>query len=820
MSENNEKNRKREYSSSTDNRNNKRYKKGEEAHVIHDDDVVMDDTIHNGKVEESKINSMDIDDNDVNLLLSLKENNFDDTTPLVNGVAENTATADKPAVESVINSEDMKIKEEHAVNKNVTPFVESKPIVNNDIEIKNEKFSREELFDQSVTTRVRELSLTPEEKPSSYTQEKKVSPRSPKKSNVIVKSEVSEKSTRVVTNKVQDENTRVVTNKVQDKKERTKITPVENDSDSDLAMDDGSEDEVDKNQQPEQNFSIDTNVQWNSDDMETEEEVEEEIEISGTGSSSIVEVKQNTVDPSSPPTNVTNKQKIIENVKETKATVSTNSANKKLPSPISLCFTTTNNGTLSRKASTSSSISRKGSTSSNGSNKEKDNIIYGSPIEAPIASPIVSTSSPPSAKPAPADAGNSNIAITNGNSSNTKSQRPCPPRRRSTMRDDEKLELNAIEWEKNIEIPHNIWEETLRVFEIVKHSKEMKNRQPHRKRNHILASILFILCRQNGLPRTFVEICNAASIRKQEIGTYYRLMLKVFENNGLGGGSNGTVDSAEYLKRWCQNLKLPSHILGAAIHVYRQASELNITTGKCPVSVGAASIWLSINSWNEITMSNYSHTHPDDAELIKVEHKDVASAAGVVNATLVGCFKNLLKYKDKLLPEGFLKDARDRSPYYLKTNSTDNINSNPESDTYGQLSSSLDNVKHYGSPTADNSENIKSTGETSIIESKFDPTSKPVKIETVLKSPTKSQVKVERSETNTQLLKSIKEVDDTTTKIDPIIIKKEIKHERISQVLKSPPITKPIPEIEPGQEDADDELEEGELREDDDDMMD
>ncbi|CAG8480451.1 929_t:CDS:10 [Diversispora eburnea] len=223
-----------------------------------------------------------------------------------------------------------------------------------------------------------------------------------------------------------------------------------------------------------------------------------------------------------------------------------------------------------------------------------------------------------------------------GSASRKVRSRPCPPRRRSTMRDDEKLELDAIEWEKNIEIPHHIWEETLRVFEIVKHSKEMKNRQPHRKRNHILASILFILCRQNGLPRTFVEICNAASIRKQEIGNYYRLMQKVFENNGL------------------------------AIHVYKQASELNITTGKCPVSVGAASIWLSIASWNEIRMSNYSAS--DDHEQIKCELKDVATAAGVVNATLVGCFKNLSKYKDQLLPTEFLQEAKNRSPSLHKKN--------------------------------------------------------------------------------------------------------------------------------------------------------
>ncbi|CAG8692173.1 9_t:CDS:2, partial [Scutellospora calospora] len=190
---------------------------------------------------------------------------------------------------------------------------------------------------------------------------------------------------------------------------------------------------------------------------------------------------------------------------------------------------------------------------------------------------------------------------------------------------------------------------TLRVFEIVKHSKEMKNRQPHRKRNHILASILFILCRQNGLPRTFVEICNAASIRKQEIGTYYRLMLKVFESNGLGGGSN-------------------------AIHVYRQASELNITTGKCPVSVGAASIWLSIASWNEIRTTNWSAS--DDQEQIRCEHKDVAAAAGVVNATLVGCFKNLSKYKDKLLPPDFLIEAKTRLPDLYKKSDVIETNSN------------------------------------------------------------------------------------------------------------------------------------------------
>ena len=96
--------------------------------------------------------------------------------------------------------------------------------------------------------------------------------------------------------------------------------------------------------------------------------------------------------------------------------------------------------------------------------------------------------------------------------------------------------------------------------------------------------------------------------------------------------------------------------------------------------------------------------------MIKVEHKDVATAAGVVNATLVGCFKNLLKFKESLLPEGFLKEARERSPYYLKPNSINCVNNNSESDAYGRLSSSVDSVKSYASPKADNCDNGKLKG--------------------------------------------------------------------------------------------------------------
>lgn len=152
--------------------------------------------------------------------------------------------------------------------------------------------------------------------------------------------------------------------------------------------------------------------------------------------------------------------------------------------------------------------------------------------------------------------------------------------------------------------------------------------------------------------------------------------------------------------RWCESLSLPPEVRPAAVHVFSQANTLNLTSGKCPSSVGAAAIYLCIYSWNDArrvahcqryqcpgcwrgipscslashnaaaTLANGSapvctptmapHDHPDaedDARWIRKEHKDVANAVGVVSATLMGCFKNLAPDRARLIPEEFLKVA-------------------------------------------------------------------------------------------------------------------------------------------------------------------
>ncbi|KAF9913522.1 Transcription initiation factor IIB, partial [Lobosporangium transversale] len=255
------------------------------------------------------------------------------------------------------------------------------------------------------------------------------------------------------------------------------------------------------------------------------------------------------------------------------------------------------------------------------------------------------------------------------------------------MPDD--IQKQGRDWVNRLQMPESAWvgkasnemhepfyscpEESYKTYERVKRLKELKNRQPVRKRDAILAAILYIVCRDQGSPRTFSEICTASGVKRGDVGAYYRLMLKILEPSKNATASARDTDAEAFMTRWCESLSLSPLVCRAAVHVFSIANTLNLTSGKCPSSVGAAAIYLCIFAWNDARrMANCqrykclgcqcqtSQNHPSimqDKGWIKKEPKDVALAVGVVSATLMGCFRNLAPEKDKLIPPEFLRAA-------------------------------------------------------------------------------------------------------------------------------------------------------------------
>lgn len=219
------------------------------------------------------------------------------------------------------------------------------------------------------------------------------------------------------------------------------------------------------------------------------------------------------------------------------------------------------------------------------------------------------------------------------------------------------------EAKRRLGLPDQLWSLAASIFDTLKTSKKLKTRSPQRKRDHYVACLLIILSKWAGVPRTFAEVCNAFDIRKQEIGSYYRIMMDVMKESdehhrgylvaGAGadfvngehrsdhsgypltnGNVNGTVlattvDTHEgYIARWCETLEI-SRIVPMAFHVLRKVLEHNLLSGKCPTSVSAACIKKAI-------LHEEAHGKKGFPDTIRV-----AQVAGIAPATLVGALKAL-----------------------------------------------------------------------------------------------------------------------------------------------------------------------------------
>lgn len=108
-----------------------------------------------------------------------------------------------------------------------------------------------------------------------------------------------------------------------------------------------------------------------------------------------------------------------------------------------------------------------------------------------------------------------------------------------------------------------------------------------RANDAIASACLYIACRQEGVPRTFKEICAVSKISKKEIGRCFKLILKALET------SVDLITTEDFMSRFCANLGLPNSVQRAATQIARKAGELDVVSGRSPISVAAAAIYMA-----------------------------------------------------------------------------------------------------------------------------------------------------------------------------------------------------------------------------------
>ena len=206
-----------------------------------------------------------------------------------------------------------------------------------------------------------------------------------------------------------------------------------------------------------------------------------------------------------------------------------------------------------------------------------------------------------------------------------------------------------------INLPRTIVDRANNLFKQVHDGKNLKGRA----NDAIASACLYIACRQEGVPRTFKEICAVSKISKKEIGRCFKLILKALET------SVELITTGDFMSRFCANLSmpfiafrvsfqvhslfflffmfllltnigLPASVQKAASHIARKAVELDIVPGRSPISVAAAAIYMASQA-------------SDD----KRTQKEIGDIAGVADVTIRQSYKLMYPRAADLFPDDF-----------------------------------------------------------------------------------------------------------------------------------------------------------------------
>lgn len=137
---------------------------------------------------------------------------------------------------------------------------------------------------------------------------------------------------------------------------------------------------------------------------------------------------------------------------------------------------------------------------------------------------------------------------------------------------------------------------------------------PGRSNDAIASACLYIACRQEGVPRTFKEICAVSKVSKKEIGRCFKLILKALET------SVDLITTGDFMSRFCSNLGLPNMVQRAATHIARKAVEMDIVPGRSPISVAAAAIYMA----SQVSKTFYHYIKTLFADIVLIyKYKDI-----------------------------------------------------------------------------------------------------------------------------------------------------------------------------------------------------
>jgi transcription initiation factor TFIIB len=144
----------------------------------------------------------------------------------------------------------------------------------------------------------------------------------------------------------------------------------------------------------------------------------------------------------------------------------------------------------------------------------------------------------------------------------------------------------------------------------------------------IAAAALYAACRNSETPRTLREIAETSLVDKKDVARCYRLLLRELDIQ------MPIADPMTYISKIAERTGISGQTQGLAIQILREAKKQRAASGKDPMGLAAAALYIACLQSNE-----------------KKTQKDIAEAAGVTEVTVRNRYKSLKRQLSLELPD-------------------------------------------------------------------------------------------------------------------------------------------------------------------------
>ena len=158
-----------------------------------------------------------------------------------------------------------------------------------------------------------------------------------------------------------------------------------------------------------------------------------------------------------------------------------------------------------------------------------------------------------------------------------------------------------------IGIPENIVEAAAHTYRKVVNAKITRGRTIA----SLVSASLYAACRENNIPRTLEDIAKAGNVEKSIISCDFRTIVKKLELNV------NQYNTTSFISKISNDMKLKEKTKRDAFDVLKRCEKENMTAGKHPVALAAASLRIACTINGE-----------------KISQRKISMASGISDVTI------------------------------------------------------------------------------------------------------------------------------------------------------------------------------------------